>query len=164
MSAPLSKKAEWFEKPRSASEQVPEFIQTHQRSFPRPHPPSDDWSLLTHSASAFTLTHHTTLDTGPCCCARRLSSPSAGSGTQKEISGCRGSPLRRQSVFRAGGRRTARQISHDTAREIYSQRHGSGSAAGVAQAGRCSNTAADLNADLASSAMVRPTPEEREKI
>lgn len=50
------------------------------------------------------------------------------SGTQKEISGCSGSPLRQQSVFRAGGRHTARQISHDTAQEIYNQGHYTGSA------------------------------------
>ncbi len=76
--------------------------------------------LLTQCALAFTVTDHTTLDDGPCCNARQVFSPIAQSGTQKEISGCSGSPLRQKSVFRAGGRNTARQISNDTAQEIYS--------------------------------------------
>lgn len=79
-------------------------------------------------------------------------------GTQKEISGCSGSPLKRQSVFRDGGRRAASQNSHDTAREIYNRQYYTG-AAGVAQDSWCSNTAADLNRPRflhRSQAMVRP--------
>lgn len=47
-------------------------------------------------------------------------------GTQKEIFECSGSPLRLQSVFKAGGRHTTRQISYDTAPVIYNQRHCTG--------------------------------------